>query len=279
VSAPNSTIAMDRYGVMGFPVAHSRSPVIHAVFARQTGQAMTYELFETRPEDLESAIRNFQRSGGAGLNITVPHKSEVVRLVDEMSDNATTAGAVNTLKIGADHIYGDNTDGIGLVRDLTQNKRWAIEGQRVLILGAGGATRGITRPLQEQRPASLTIANRGARKAVALAEHFGRFGEVRSCRFAELAGTEPFDLIINATSAGLGGSVPEFPESIISESSHCYDLSYGSASTPFLTWAKKRGITNLASGWGMLVEQAAASFRLWRGVMPDTKAVLERYSI
>ena len=279
MAAPESTISIDEYGVMGYPVAHSRSPVIHTVFARQTNQAMSYGLFETRPEDLETTIKQFQRSGGSGLNITVPHKSEVVRLVDELSDNATAAGAVNTLKITADSIFGDNTDGVGLVRDLTQNKKWAIEGQRVLILGAGGATRGIARPILEEQPAGLVIANRGAQKAVALANHFGRFGDVSASRFSDLADMDSFDIVINATSAGLDGAVPEFPASIVTESSVCYDLSYGSASTPFLSWANTHGIRRRSSGWGMLVEQAAESFRLWRNVMPDTRAVLEQYSV
>ena len=266
----------DRYGVMGYPVKHSRSPIIHRVFAQQTGQNITYELFEVSPEELENAIRNFQRRGGRGLNITVPHKSEVVRLVDELSDAASIAGAVNTLSITAESIRGDNTDGTGLVRDLRRNHRVPIEGARILILGAGGATRGIMAPLLEEQPTTITLANRTVSKAQALANHFGSMGDVHACRFDDIVLDVDYDLVINATSAGVRGEQLPFPGGIISASSVCYDLSYATGDTPFTRWAQAQGAARAIVGWGMLVEQAAESFYLWRGVRPDTKTVLKR---
>ena len=266
----------DRYGVMGYPVKHSRSPIIHRVFAQQTGQNITYELFEVPPAELENAIRNFQRRGGRGLNITVPHKSEVVRLVDELSDAASIAGAVNTLSIGAESIRGDNTDGVGLVRDLRRNHRVPIEGARILILGAGGATRGIMAPLLEEQPTTITLANRTVSKAQALANHFGSMGDVHACRFDDIVLDVDYDLVINATSAGVRGEPLPVPGGIITANSVCYDLSYATGDTPFTRWAREQGAARAIVGWGMLVEQAAESFYLWRGVRPDTKTVLKR---
>jgi shikimate dehydrogenase len=266
----------DRYGVMGYPVSHSRSPIIHRVFAQQTGQNISYELFEVPPPELEAAIRAFQRQGGRGLNITVPHKSEAVRLVDELSDAASIAGAVNTLTITPDSIHGDNTDGVGLVRDLRRNYRVPIEGARILILGAGGATRGIMAPLLEEQPTTVTLANRTVSKAQALANHFGSLGEVLACRFDDIVLDVDYDLVINATSAGVRGEALPFPDGIITANTVCYDLSYATGDTPFTRWAKGRGAARAIVGWGMLVEQAAESFYLWRGVRPDTKGVLQR---
>ncbi len=268
--------APDRYGVMGYPVAHSRSPVIHRFFAAETGQNMTYEALEVAPRELEGAIRSFQRHGGRGLNITVPHKSEVVRLVDELSDAASTAGAVNTLTITSDSIRGDNTDGIGLVRDLRKNHRVEIDGARVLILGAGGATRGIMAPLLEQGPTSVTIANRTVSKAQALANHFSSMGDVLACSFKDIVVDVNYDLIVNATSAGVRGEALPFPDGVVSTETVCYDLSYGLGDTPFTSWARKRRARRAIVGWGMLVEQAAESFFIWRGVRPDTRTVLKR---
>ncbi|MEJ2602921.1 MAG: shikimate dehydrogenase [Gammaproteobacteria bacterium] len=268
--------APDRYGVMGYPVSHSRSPVIHRLFATQTGQNMTYELLEVAPQELEHAIRTFQRQGGRGLNITLPHKSEVARLVDELSEAASTAGAVNTLSIGPERILGDNTDGTGLVRDLTVNEEIPLRGSRILILGAGGATRGIMAPLLEEEPAAITIANRTLSKATALAGHFGSQGRVAACRFDELGPETPVDLIINATSAGVKGEDMPFPAAVIGAATICYDLSYGSGETPFTRWATEHGAARSITGWGMLVEQAAESFRIWRGVRPETAPILNR---
>lgn len=271
--------AIDRYGVMGYPVSHSRSPVIHRLFALQTGQAIEYELLQVKPEDLETAIRRFQRGGGKGLNITVPHKNEVARIVDYLSERASLAGAVNTLTFKDGAILGDNTDGIGLLRDLVVNLGLEIEGRRLLILGAGGATRGIIGPLLEMRPASVCIANRTLGKAQALAEHFGKVGPLAACRFNDVPVARPYDLVINATSAGLLGQTPPYPEAAVSAETFCYDLSYGSSPTPFSVWAHEHGAAKSVMGWGMLVEQAAESFRIWRGVRPDTEPVLKQMSI
>ncbi|MEO0996173.1 MAG: shikimate dehydrogenase [Pseudomonadota bacterium] len=267
----------DRYAVIGYPVAHSRSPVIHTVFAAQTGQRLRYEAIEVSPGDLEATLQKLVREGFRGLNVTMPHKSEIVRLVDDMSEHAASAGAINTVTNDGGRLHGDNTDGIGLVRDLLGNRQWPLEGRRLLILGAGGATRGIVRPLLEQGPANIRIANRSVDKAVALAAHFSSYGEVTSSRFRDLADEPPYDLVINATSAGLDGRRAGFPETIVGPATYCYDLAYGSGSTPFLNWAKEHGAAAAASGWGMLVEQAAESFRIWRSVLPDTADVLSRY--
>ncbi len=270
---------IDRYGVMGYPVSHSRSPVIHRLFALQTNQQMQYELLQVTPEKLETAVRQFQRTGGKGLNITVPHKGEVCRLCDQMSERASTAGAVNTLSITESEIYGDNTDGIGLLRDLVVNHGFNVEGSNILILGAGGATRGILGPLLEMSPAGLRIANRTVDKAQVLAEHFGDAGPVSACPFNAVPVSEPYDLVINATSASLHGDSPPYPEAAISDSSFCYDLSYGLKPTPFSIWAREHGAGKSIMGWGMLVEQAAESFRLWRGIRPDTVPVLKQMSV
>ena len=270
---------IDRYGVMGYPVSHSRSPVIHRLFALQTGQEIQYELLQVAPENLETAVRQFQRTGGKGLNVTTPHKAEVARLCDQLSERASTAGAVNTLSFRDGEIHGDNTDGIGLLRDLVINQGITLEGANILILGAGGATRGIVGPLLEMQPSMLRIANRTIDKADMLAEHFSRSGPVTACRFDVVPVTDKYDLIINATSAGVKGETPPYPAAAISSETFCYDLSYGLKPTPFSTWAREQGAEKSVMGWGMLVEQAAESFHIWRGVRPDTAPVLKQMTI
>ena len=272
-------MTVDRYGVMGYPVAHSRSPVIHRLFAQQTGQELQYELLRVAPEKLEEAVRQFQRTGGKGLNITVPHKRAVFRLVDHLSERASTAGAVNTLSFRDNEIHGDNTDGIGLLRDLVVNLGLQLEGANMLILGAGGATRGIVGPLLEMQPRSICIANRTLKRAQDLVERFGGRGSVSACSFDAVPVAEPYDLVINATSAIHGGEVPPYPEAAISSQTTCYDLSYSLHPTPFCQWALEHGAAQAVMGWGMLVEQAAESFHIWRGVRPDTKPVLKQISI
>ncbi len=272
-------MTVDRYGVMGYPVSHSRSPVIHRLFALQTGQQLQYELLQVAPDKLEMAVRQFQRTGGKGLNITVPHKGEVVRLCDLLTERASTAGAVNTLSFENGEIRGDNTDGFGLLRDLVVNFGLALEGSNILILGAGGATRGIIGPLLEMQPASLRIANRTLGKADALVQHFSSYGQVSACRFNAVPVHEKYDVIINATSAGLHGDSPPYPAAAVSGSTLCYDLSYGLKPTPFSAWARDQGAARSVMGWGMLVEQAAESFRIWRGVRPETAPVLKQMSI
>ncbi|MDX1403004.1 MAG: shikimate dehydrogenase [Woeseiaceae bacterium] len=274
-----ATSVIDRYAVMGYPVSHSRSPVIHRLFAVQTGQNLHYELLEVEPKKLESAIKQFARTGGKGLNITLPHKSEVTRFVDDMSDRASTAGAINTLMFRDDEIYGDNTDGIGLIRDLTDNLEIELEGANILILGAGGSTRGILSPLLDEKPESIVIANRTMEKAKALAEIYSSQGPVSAISFKNIRTPPEFDLVINATSAGVKGETPPYPESAISDKTVCYDLSYSMKSTPFSSWAKEKGAARSYMGWGMLVEQAAESFYLWRDVRPDTAAVLKQLSV
>ncbi len=274
--APTS---VDRYGVMGYPVSHSRSPVIHRLFALQTNQDLQYELLQVAPSKLETAIKQFQRTGGKGLNITVPHKSEVTRLVDHLSERANSAGAVNTLVFRDNDIVGDNTDGIGLMRDLLVNLNLNLTDKNILILGAGGATRGIVAPLLDAEPKSITIANRTLSKARLLAEHFSAMGPVTACRFKEVRPSTSYDFVINATSAGVKGETPPYPDAAITDRTYCYDLSYGLSATPFSSWAARKGAAHSVMGWGMLVEQAAESFLLWRGVRPDTHKVLKQITI
>ncbi len=270
---------LDRYGVMGYPVSQSRSPVIHRLFALQTSQNMQYELLQVAPEKLESAVRGFMRISGKGLNVTAPHKSEVAKLVDHCSERAATAGAVNTLSFKDGEIYGDNTDGVGLLRDLTYNCGFELKDANILILGAGGATRGIVSPLLDKAPASIRIANRTISKAQALAEHFSSSGPISACRFDAIPVADKYDLVINATSAGLTGDTPPYPHKAVSPTTFCYDLSYGLSPTPFSLWAKEAGAERSIMGWGMLVEQAAESFKIWRGVRPNTAPVLKQISI
>ena len=271
--------AADRYGVMGYPVSHSRSPVIHKLFAHQTQQNIQYELLQVAPANLEKAVLQFGRTGGKGLNITVPHKSEIAKLVDDMSERASSAGAVNTVVFRDDGtLFGDNTDGVGLMRDLQVNLGLQLKDAHILILGAGGATRGIVGPLLEAEPASITIANRTYPKASALAEYFSTTGPVTACRFEDVDTLPVYDLIINATSAGLKGETPPYPEKALHPQTICYDLSYGLSPTPFMTWATEHGARSIM-GWGMLVEQAAESFYIWRGVRPDTAPVLKQLTV
>ena len=269
----------DRYGVMGYPVSHSRSPVIHRLFAIQTKQNLQYELLQVAPEKLETAVRQFGRTGGKGLNITVPHKSEVVRLIDDMSERASNAGAVNTLVFRDNDIYGDNTDGVGFMHDLQLNQGVQLKDAKILILGAGGATRGIVGPLLEAEPDSIVIANRTFPKARNLADHFASQGPVDACRFQDVNSLPVYDLVINATSAGVKGEMPPYPEQAIHPNTICYDLSYGLTPTPFSLWAIEHGAAKSVMGWGMLVEQAAESFHIWRGIRPDTASVLKQLSV
>jgi shikimate dehydrogenase len=271
--------AMDRYGVIGYPVSHSRSPLIHQAFARQTGQHMQYELLEVPPGEFESAVTGFRRAGGKGLNVTVPHKLAAAEFADQLSERASEASAANTLVFQDGEVFGDNTDGIGLVRDLVANHRFRIEGTAILILGAGGATRGIVGPLLDLEPARLMIANRTLLKAESIAAQFTHKGEVEISSFEDIPAGTGWQLVINATSAGYKGESVPFPDAAISHNTFCYDLSYGFRPTPFCRWAMDRGAGRQSMGWGMLVEQAAESFHLWRGVRPETGAVLKRIAV
>jgi shikimate dehydrogenase len=264
---------------MGYPISHSRSPVIHRLFALQTRQNMQYESLQVPPDLLDTAVRQFWQSGGKGLNITQPHKHEVMRLANHVSDRASLAGAINTLVFRDDITFGDNTDGIGLLRDLQQNLELTLENMSILILGAGGATRGIIAPLLDAGPRTVMIANRTIARARELADRFSTRGPIGSCRFSEVSEHPPYDLIINATSAGVKGETPPYPATAIHGKSICYDLSYGLTPTPFSKWASANGAGTSIMGWGMLVEQAAESFHLWRGMRPDTDAVLSQLNI
>jgi shikimate dehydrogenase len=267
-------MSADRYAVIGFPVAHSRSPFIHERFARQTGQDMTYERIEAQPAQFESVVQRFFASGGKGLNITVPHKQHAAALAAELAPRATVAGAVNTLSLLPDgRLMGDNTDGAGLARDLLNNLGIAIAGRRVLLLGAGGAARGVLAPLLGLRPAELLIANRTADRARELAAAFAKLGDCRGCGFDEVP-ARSFDLIINATSASLTGAVPPLPVGVAGARSFCYDMAYGREDTSFIRWAQSQGCSRTAMGLGMLVEQAAESFYIWRALRPDTASVM-----
>ncbi|MFO1425473.1 MAG: shikimate dehydrogenase [Steroidobacteraceae bacterium] len=263
----------DQYGVVGHPVGHSRSPFIHGLFARQTQQNMVYRLYDVAPADFRIKVAEFFAAGGCGLNVTVPHKVAAAEFASELTPRAERAGAVNTLARQGDKVLGDNTDGAGLVRDLLTNLDVQVAGTRVLILGAGGAARGVIAPLLELAPSELVVANRTADKARDLVSLFSDLGNVRGCGFDDLP-LRAFDLVINATSAGLGGGVPKVSEVVVGPATVCYDMSYGRADTPFVRWAWDRGCARAVQGWGMLVEQAAESFQLWRGVRPDTGPVL-----
>lgn len=264
----------DTYGVVGHPVSHSWSPFIHGLFARDCGQALTYRLYDFPPAEFQSRVRDFFAHGGRGLNVTVPHKIAAVDVASELTTRAAHAGAVNTLAAQKDGtILGDNTDGAGLVRDLCDNLGLVLIRRRILIIGAGGATRGVIAPLLALEPAQLVIANRTPGRAHDMAGAFARLGPVQGVGIREISGG-PFDIVINATSASLNGELPAVPESVIGPQTVCYDMAYGKADTPFMEWALKQGSARAIQGWGMLVEQAAESFRVWRGVRPDTGSVL-----
>lgn len=262
------------YAVMGNPVAHSRSPRIHGLFGEQCGIRLDYRAIQVDPGGFPQAVSNFQGSGGRGLNVTVPFKVEAWKLAERVSERAAEAAAVNTLRFEhGGQRFGDNTDGIGLVRDLTVNLGCALEGRRLLVVGAGGAVRGVLGPVLDLAPAAVVIANRTVDRAGELAARFAGRGEVAGCGFEELGG-ERFDVVINATSASLEGSVPALPAGVAAGCGLAYDMVYAARPTPFMRWAAEHGAAATADGLGMLVEQAAESFEIWHGVHPDTAPVI-----
>jgi shikimate dehydrogenase len=266
--------APDPYGVVGHPIGHSLSPFIHGMFARETGQAMSYRLYDVTAEEFAGFVAGFFDRGGRGLNITVPHKMVAVEAANELTARAAHAAAVNTLALRGDGtILGDNTDGVGLVRDLCDNLGLVVTNRRILIIGAGGATRGVLAPLLGLSPTIVVIANRTPERAISLAAAFTDLGATQGVGFQDI-GDQPFDLIINATSASLSGEMPAVPPGAVGRATVCYDLAYGRAATAFVDWARARGCAQALQGWGMLVEQAAEAFRLWRGVRPATATVL-----
>jgi shikimate dehydrogenase len=262
------------YAVIGHPVKHSRSPFIHERFARQFDLSLSYGRIDAAPEAFTGTVHRFFSQGGRGLNVTLPHKQSAFGLVSQLTPRAQRAGAINTLSLLEDgSLAGDNTDGIGLVRDLVDNFGATVAGRRVLLLGAGGAARGALDPLLALQPSTLTIANRSADRAQALAAEFAASGELHGCGFADLQGGA-YDLVINATAASLGNEALPLPAGCVDAQSFCYDMVYGAADTPFVHWAQQRGCTRAVMGLGMLVEQAAESFFIWHGLRPDTAAVL-----
>jgi shikimate dehydrogenase len=272
--------APDRYAVIGHPIAHSRSPHIHRMFAQQCQQYMTYTAVDVVPEQLSSWVLKFFTTTGRGLNVTVPHKQSLLTLPSRLSERARVAGALNTLlQDSQGHLVGDNTDGIGLVRDLTENLDVTVTAHRVLLLGAGGAARGVIAPLLELKPSQLVIANRNIERARALVDAFAAFGPMRATTFAELEGLG-FDLVINATAASLKGEMPPVPQSVLTgRSTVCYDMGYADEETSFVRWAREHGATRAFMGLGMLIEQAAESFFLWRGLRPNTASVRAALSV
>ena len=265
----------DRYGVVGHPVAHSWSPFIHGMFAKATAQNLVYRLFDISPHDFRREALRMLTGGVRGLNVTLPHKQAAAELVNELTPRAERAQAVNTIAFFKDTLLlGDNTDGLGLTADLERNLGITLSDKRVLILGAGGAVRGVLGPLLERELRSLVIANRTPDRARNLAAEFADLGSISGCGFGDIKGP-PYDLIINATSASLRGEMPEMPVGLVGEETICYDMAYGRGHTPFTLWAKSLHAARTTKGWGMLVEQAAESFLLWRGVRPDTQPVLK----
>lgn len=265
---------MDHYAVIGHPINHSRSPLIHRLFAEQTGQDICYEALLGPQEGCDDFIRQFFRQHGRGCNITVPFKELAYRLAEHKTPRAQLAGAVNTLRLNDDgSLLGDNTDGAGLVEDL-RRLQFPLQGARILLLGAGGAARGALHPLLELQPASLTIANRTLARAQALVAMSVDSGvAVNTADYASLVDAE-FDLIINATASGIQGDIPALAASVIGAQTACYDMYYSRELTPFLTFATGAGAQQLADGIGMLVGQAAHAFYLWRGIMPDILPVI-----
>lgn len=264
----------DKYAVIGNPISHSKSPLIHSEFAKQTEQDLEYTAIEVSQDALGSSLSQLRDILKLkGINITVPFKEQAWQLVENQSNRAKRAGAINTLVFNDDgSMYGDNTDGVGLCRDLTDNNSIELRGKRILLLGAGGAARGVIEPLLSYDPLELFVANRTASKAHALVDLFSDLGHIRGGGFEDIK--PPYDVVINATAASLQGEVPPLPDNLLADNAACYDMMYSDSDTAFISWAKQHGAAKAIDGLGMLVEQAAEAFRLWRGVMPDTRSVM-----
>jgi len=263
---------MNKYAVIGNPIHHSLSPTIHAQFSKQTGLSMSYEKILAPLDGFTAAVNNFVSSGALGFNITIPFKIEAYDLVDDCTLNAKTSGAVNTIKVENGTLYGENTDGIGLVNDLCNNLQQTIKGKDILILGAGGATQGILLPLLECQPERILVANRTKTKSLKLANNYSEYGKV--CGFGlDQIKAKPVDIIINATSASLDGKMPEIPSGVAT-GALCYDLMYG-RQTPFMEWSRENSALEVSDGLGKLVEQAASAFAFWYDITPETKEVIK----
>ena len=268
----------DRYAVIGNPIAHSKSPLIHSLFAQATGQDLEYTAIEGPLDGFADAVRTFIAAGGRGMNVTLPFKLQAFDIATDPMESARLAGAVNALKFDGDRIWAQNFDGLGLVNDIQRNLGVSLKGKRVLICGAGGATRGAILPIAQQGPALLAVANRSADKAHELKVDFATHTTLQASGYADLAG-ETFDVVLNATSTGLSQDELPLPAGVFAPGALAYELVYGKGLTPFLKQARAAGVTQLVDGVGMLVEQAAEAFEWWRGVRPDTKPVIERLTV
>jgi shikimate dehydrogenase len=269
----------DRYAVIGNPISHSKSPWIHARFAASAGQDMSYDAIEAPLGGFAGRVDAFRREGGRGLNVTVPFKLDAFAYATDPSPAARLAGAVNALKFEGERVYAENFDGVGLIRDIERNLGYALNGKRALVLGAGGAARGALPPLLAAGVRALVVANRTRARAEALAGEFAALGELSAAGYEDLAGFGAFDVVINATSAALSGAAPAVSPASFAPGSLAYEMVYGKGLTPFLTRAKAAGAARVADGAGMLVEQAAEAFAWWRGVRPETAAVVAELSL
>lgn len=272
----------DRYAVIGNPIGHTKSPLIHGLFAQATGQDMDYTAIEgplTPARGFEAAVLEFRDGGGRGMNVTAPFKLRALEMADERSERAALAGAANALMFSDGRIQAENFDGVGLLRDIEVNLGLPLAGRRVLMLGAGGAARGALLPFLAAGPVELVLANRDIEKATALARQVGPKGSVRACGYGALESIGHFDLVVNATSASLKGELPPVPPSVFAPEGTAYELAYGKGLTPFLRLARNAGVRGVADGVGMLVEQAAEAFAWWRGVRPETDAVIDRLTL
>lgn len=264
----------NKYAVMGHPIGHSKSPQIHQQFAKQCGLDIGYTAIDVAPGTFAEAVKDFQEKGGKGLNITVPYKLEAWELVNRRSGRAQLAGAVNTIKFNHNKtLFGENTDGVGLVRDITQNLNTQLKDKTILILGAGGAVRGILGPILDQQPNTLHIANRTVSKAEELKILFADKGQITASGFDEI--NQTYDVVVNGTAASLQGDLPPLPDKLFNDNALAYDLMYANEPTAFMIWASEHGAKNSVDGLGMLVEQAAESFFIWTGKRPETKEVID----
>ena len=269
----------EKYGVIGDPISHSWSPGIHKLFAQQFNEKIDYNKYHIKADNLKQFIIDFHSSGGRGLNITLPHKMSAMNSVSVLSPNAIQAKAINTIYFNGNEIIGDNTDGIGLIADLRNNFQVEIKNKKILILGAGGAVRGIIGSLIKENPSHIEIANRTISHAEKISKDFSNEASIKTCTIEELNEKGNFDLIINAISFDTNNKDIALSKNIISKSSICYDLSYNSSPTQFMLWAMKNGANFAIQGWGMLIEQAAESYLIWKKIRPDTSAILKQLNV
>ncbi|HDR8984717.1 shikimate dehydrogenase [Burkholderia vietnamiensis] len=272
----------DQYAVIGNPIGHTKSPLIHGLFAEESHQDISYTAIEgpLEPDDAFAAtVRSFFAAGGKGMNVTAPFKLKAFAIADERSERAALAGAANTLSFRDGRIIAENFDGVGLVRDIEVNLNLPMAGKRVLVLGAGGAVRGALLPFIAARPAELVVANRDVAKVEALIARVATGDSLVACGYGDLAAMGRFDLVVNATSASLSGELPPVPPSVFDPRGAAYELVYGKRLTPFLRHARHAGVLGIADGVGMLVEQAAEAFAWWRGMRPETRAVIDRLTV